>query len=504
MNGVMGMIELALDTQPSGEQFECLSMARSSADSLLGIINDILDFSKIEAGRLELGPVDFDLNELMEETLAAFARRASEKGVDLACEIEPSVPAWVHADPVRLRQVITNLTGNALKFTDQGEVSLRVSVEAASSDSALLHFAVTDTGIGIPASKQKLIFQAFAQADASTTRQFGGTGLGLTISSRLVDAMGGRIWVESETGRGSAFHFTARAGNSSTTVSPPVPDADALAGLPVLVVDDNATNRRILSETLSRWGIAVRLAADGPSALDALERAARDGEPFGLMLTDAHMPGMDGFALAGEVKRRPALADSIVIMLTSSGQKSDAVRCREEGIAAFLTKPVRRAELRKTMLRAIQPNAHPVAAAPRAPRIEPGATALHILVAEDNLVNQRIAVKLLEKRGHTVTVACNGREALEQIGRTAFDLAIMDVQMPEMDGFEATAALRAMEKGTGRRLPVIAMTAHAMKGDEERCMEAGMDAYVSKPVNPAALFAAIETARMASAQACGK
>ncbi len=502
MNGVMGMIELALDAQPSTEQYECLAMARGSAESLLGIINDILDFSKIEAGRLDLDPVDFDLNELLEETLAAFAHRASEKGVELACEIAPGVPAWVHADPVRLRQVIVNLIGNALKFTERGEVSLRVDAESVLGDGALLHFAVTDTGIGIPPSKQELIFRAFAQGDASTTRQFGGTGLGLTISSRLVNAMQGKIWVDSEPGRGSTFHFTALAGPSSTTLGAPVPDVESLRGIRVLVVDDNATNRRILADTLSQWGIEVSLAAGGASALDALERAVREDAPFRLMLTDVHMPGMDGFALAREVKRLPALADVVVVMLTSSGQKTDTARCREEGIAVFLTKPVRRAELRKALLRAIEPPAHAVVPEPASAWKDAGASSLRILVAEDNLVNQRIAVKVLEKRGHAVTLANNGREALDQLSRIEFDLVLMDVQMPEMDGFEATAVLRAREKDTGRHIPVVAMTAHAMKGDEERCLESGMDAYVTKPVSSAALFAAIESAQLASVQAC--
>ncbi len=505
MNGVMGMIEIALDTDPSAEQFECLEMARSSADSLLAILNDILDFSKIEAGRLELDPVDFDLNEWLEDTLTAFAHRASEKGIELACETAPAVPARVHADPVRLRQVITNLIGNALKFTERGEVSLRVSVEPSPGDDVVLHFAVADTGIGIPASKQALIFRAFAQADASTTRQFGGTGLGLTISSRLVDAMGGRIWVESEPGRGSTFHFTARIAPSSSAVDAPVPDADSLCGVPVLVVDDNATNRRILADTLSRWGIKVILAADGAAALDALERAAREGEPFRMMLTDAHMPGMDGFALAMELKRRPALAGAVVIMLTSSGQKTDIARCREEGIAVFLTKPVRRAELRKAMLHAIRPPADAGALVPRAAssRRDHSAATLRILVAEDNPVNQRIAVKLLEKQGHSVTVANNGREAVDHVARTVFDLVLMDVQMPEMDGFEATAVLRAQEKESGGHLPVVAMTAHAMKGDEERCLASGMDGYVVKPINSAALYAAIEAARLTGSEAAG-
>jgi signal transduction histidine kinase/CheY-like chemotaxis protein len=501
MNGIIGMIELALDAQPSPEQADYLKMAHNSAEALLRVINDILDFSKIEAGRLELDPVDFDLNECLEEAIRVFALLASEKGIELACEVDPDVPPKVCADLFRLRQVITNLIGNALKFTPQGEICVRVTKEAEFVDRIKLHFVVSDTGIGIPLEKQKLIFDAFVQGDSSTTRQYGGTGLGLTISSRLIKMMGGEIWVESEPNQGSRFHFTievkpALAGPNYSAI--PV---EYLRDLHVLVVDDNATNRRILTETMSRWGMRVRAAGDGASALQEIEQAEKTGDPFRLLLTDAHMPGMDGFELIHRVRQRPQLAQSMVIMmLTSSGQKRDVARCEDEGVAVYLVKPVRQGELKRAILRAIHVVPEPVLLAqePRrqASLLEAPAnfSPLRILLAEDNLVNQCLARKLLEKRGHTVVVAGNGREVLALLDQTPFDVVLMDVQMPDMDGFDATAAIRAKERHTGQHIPIIAMTAHAMKGDEERCLESGMDAYVAKPIRPAALFAAIEAA----------
>jgi CheY-like chemotaxis protein/anti-sigma regulatory factor (Ser/Thr protein kinase) len=427
--------------------------------------------------------------------------RASEKGIELTCEVCRDVPARVNSDAARLRQVVTNLLGNALKFTERGEVCLRISNDGEIDGASTLHFAVSDTGIGIPPGKQRLIFESFSQADASMARKYGGTGLGLTISSRLVDIMGGRIWVESEPGRGSEFHFTSQV---STFGVDPLPaldlELDLLDGVPVLVVDDNFTNRRLLGETLTEWGMLVSLAADGPAALDRLAQAARAGEPFGLVLTDVQMPEMDGFALVHRMRESPELAASIVMMLTSSGQKGQAERCRQEGIAAYLAKPVRRAELCSALNTALQPDSgirtpaaaslFPAGSAGQAPPLR----RLRILLAEDNAVNQLVARKLLDRRGHEVTVACNGREALDLFDDRAFDLILMDVQMPEMDGFEATAALRAREAGTGRHIPIVAMTAHAMKGDHQRCLEAGMDGYVTKPIKPSALFDAIEAA----------
>jgi signal transduction histidine kinase/CheY-like chemotaxis protein len=501
MNGVMGMIELALEAQPSAEQSEYLNLARLSAESLLTVINDILDFSKIEAGRLELDSVDFNLSDCLEETIKSFALRAHKKGIELACEISPEVPAVVSADPTRLRQVFTNLLSNAVKFTEKGEIVLRVKSEGESGEKLRLRFTVSDTGIGIPVEKQRLIFEAFSQADASTTRKYGGTGLGLTISSRLVQMMNGKIWVESEPGRGSDFHFTADVNTVPQASRAQVVEAESLLGIPALVVDDNATNRRILSETLSRWGMKVSVADSGAAALEAAEKAEQGGEPFRLILTDAQMPEMDGFAFAERVKENPRLARAIIMMLTSSGQRGDAARCREAGLAAYLTKPLRHADLREAVLRAVGQSVWPATQA-EAPLItrhslreESRRDSLRILLVEDNAVNQHLARRLLEKHGHAVTLASNGRDAVALADQEGFDLALMDVQMPDMDGFEATAAIREKEKTTGKHLSIVAMTAHAMKGDQERCLEAGMDGYVAKPIKSAELFAAIEAAR---------
>ena len=498
MNGVIGMIDLALDAELPPEQTECLDIARSSADALLTIINDILDFSKIEAGRLELDATDFAVESWAEETVKAFGLRASEKGVELTCEVCPGVPAFIHSDATRLRQVVTNLLGNALKFTEQGEVSLRIMNDGpAASGGVMLHFIVSDTGIGIPVDKQPQIFEAFSQADTSMARKYGGSGLGLTISSRLVAIMGGKIWVESIPDKGSTFHFTSRVRSAAETPLA-APAGDSLAGVPVLVVDDNATNRRILAETLAGWGMLVSMAADGPAALAQFERAVRASEPFRLVITDVHMPGMDGFALTRKIRESADLARPVVMMLTSSGQRDQVKRCRQEGVEACLTKPVRRAELRNAVRSALEPADRSVAraAASTAAKDSQGEAAssrqLRILLAEDNPVNQIVAIKLLERHGHTVAVVTNGREALGRLEIDRFDLVLMDVQMPEMDGFEATRELRSREARTGRHTPVIAMTAHAMKGDQERCLDSGMDGYVSKPIRPSALFSAID------------
>jgi signal transduction histidine kinase/DNA-binding response OmpR family regulator len=502
MNGIIGMIELALDTELTSEQQEYLVMARKSADSLLTVINDILDFSKIEAGRLDLDMVDFNLLEVLEETVRSFALSAHERGIELACDIAQNVSEIIHGDPARLRQVIANLLSNALKFTEYGEVVLTVTSERQDEDRLCLHFSVRDTGIGIPKSKARLIFEAFSQADASMARKYGGTGLGLTISTRLVEMMGGKIWVESEENRGSCFHFTVEAGAVRKPPSALPLEVISLQGVRVLVVDDNATNRRILAEILSRWGMCVSTAPNGSAALEMLERAEKANEPVGLMITDAQMPEMDGFELAERVVRKPKLSRPGLIMLTSSGQIGDATRCRDAGFAACLTKPVRRAELQKIVFQVLGQLSH--AAVPASgPSIEPAVPEaahfmpLSILLAEDNAVNQQLARRLLEKAGHSVTVAKNGCEALELLGRQSFDLVLMDVQMPEMDGFEATTAIREKEVKTGGHIPIIAMTAHAMKGDEERCLQAGMDGYVAKPIQRNQLFLALEAARAA-------
>jgi PAS domain S-box-containing protein len=528
MNGIIGMTELALATPLSPEQREYLEMVKASADALLGVINDILDFSKIEAGKLQLDPVDFDLRESLGDTIKALGVRASQRGLELACRIAPDVPDALHGDVGRLRQVLVNLVGNAIKFTERGEVVVSVEMvsggvvsgeaEAAAADGppltthhsplTTLHVGVRDTGIGIPPDKQKGIFDAFVQADGTTTRKYGGTGLGLAISQRLVEMMGGRIWVESEVGQGSTFHFTARLGPATgPRPRPGPPERLDLRGLRVLIVDDNATNRRIVEETLANWHMRAAAVDGGAAALAELERAAAAGEPFALVVLDAMMPEMDGFTLAERVRQSRALAGTVLIMLASGATPGEAARARERGIAVYLLKPAKQSELLDAILTGLHLAGPREAPAAPAPAPAPGRR-LRILLTEDNVINQKLAVALLQKQGHTVQVAGNGREALAALGMESpgsgaagasgdggaapaeppFDVVFMDVQMPEMDGFQATAHIRAAEAGTGRHLPVIAMTAYAMKGDREKCLAAGMDAYVSKPIQPEELL----------------
>ena len=482
MNGVLGMTDLLLDSGLNPEQLDYAGMVKSSAESLLTIINDILDFSKIEAGKLELESIELRLRDSMVPTIKTLALRAQQKGLELTCDIRPEVPDEVVADPSRLRQIIVNLMGNAIKFTQHGEVGLKVTVESRTQDQVRLHFVVQDTGIGIPPQKQKLIFEPFSQADGSTARKFGGTGLGLTISKRLVELMGGRIWVESVEGKGSAFHFTANLGLGKVAKTAQPMAAVTLAGLGVLVVDDNATNRRILKEMLSNWGMRPAPAASGAAALECMKQA---GDSFALILTDSHMPDMDGFTLVERIRQGPSPAAKVkVIMLTSAGQRGDAARCRELGVAAYLTKPVGQAELFDCVVRVLGTSRSGAASAALITQhtLREGKKKLDVLLAEDNAVNQKLAARLLEKHGHRVTVTSNGREALAALDRERFDIVLMDVQMPEMDGFEATAAIRAREQSTGKHLPIVAMTAHAMQGDQERCLAAGMDGYIAKPV----------------------
>jgi signal transduction histidine kinase/DNA-binding response OmpR family regulator len=493
MNGVIGMTELALNTDLTGEQREYLGMVKSSADSLLGIINDILDFSKIEAGKLDLFPIPFNLRDHVAEGLRPLAWRAHEKGLELTCDIRPEVPEEIVADPTRLHQIILNLVGNAIKFTDRGEVAITVSVNSTQQDQADLHFQVRDTGIGIPAEKQAIVFQAFAQADSSTARKFGGTGLGLSISAQLVQMMGGRIWVESEPDKGSCFQFTFRAKVSAGSSRPEPLEMSGLAGLAVLVVDDNHTNRCILGEMLTNWGMKPILAASGAGALTVLEERRSPAPFFALLLTDSGMPDMDGFSLVEKLRLLPAARQIVSIMLTSAGQRGDAARCQELGIAAYLTKPVMQSQLLDAILNVLGKATPAPHKAPLVTRhtLRESKRRLQILLAEDNAVNQLLARHLLEKEGHAVVVAATGREALEALKRQLFDIVLMDVQMPEMDGYEATAAIRARESTVGTHIPIIAMTAHAMSGDKELCLAAGMDGYVAKPIHAKELFDAI-------------
>ncbi len=498
LNGVMGMTDLALDTELTREQREYLDTVKSSSDALLTVINDILDFSKIEAGKIDLESVDFNLRDSLESTLKTVALRADEKGLELLCEVAPEVPEVVCGDSTRLRQVIINLVGNGIKFTEAGEIAVRVQKETGDASHCVLRFTVSDTGVGIPEEKRELIFAPFSQADSSTTRKYGGTGLGLTISTRLVEMMGGKMWVESEVGRGSQFHFTARLGLSDAkeikigSIAPP----EILRGARVLIVDDNRTNRRILEGMLSRWEMISVSVEEGQQALDALSGARAAGQPFSLVLTDMHMPKMDGFTLVEQIRKRPELATATIMMLTSAGHRGDAARCQELGVAAYLLKPIRQSELREAIARVLGAHAQN-GAIPLITRYslhdgrDPAAS-LHVLLAEDNAVNQRLAVRLLEKRGHRVTVAGNGAEALTAMGKQDFDLVFMDVQMPEMDGLEATAVIRGKEKITRKHQPIIALTAHAMKGDREKCITAGMDGYLTKPIRPQELDDVLE------------
>jgi PAS domain S-box-containing protein len=490
LNGVMGMTDLALETELTPEQREYLETVKMSSDSLLTVINDILDFSKIEAGKIDLEDTDFNLRESIESTLKTLALRADEKGLELLCEVAPEVPEVVRGDSTRLRQILINLVGNAIKFTDKGEIAVKVQIESRDNRDCVCRFTVADTGIGVPENKRELIFAPFSQADTSTTRKYGGTGLGLTISTRLVHMMGGRIWVESEMGRGSQFHFTVRLGAPEAkeiklgTVAPP----ELLRDVKVLVVDDNRTNCRILEGMLLRWHMKPSLVSGGAAALAELSAAREGGKPYRLILTDMNMPDMDGFAMIEEIRRKPELATATIMMLTSAGHRGDAARCEELGVAAYLLKPVRQSELREAVARVL--GARPrEGAIPLITRFslqdarEPD-TYLSVLLAEDNLVNQRLAVRLLEKRGHRVVVAGTGVEALRALEKERFDLVLMDVQMPEMDGLEATAAIREKEKSTGAHQAVVALTAHAMKGDREKCMAGGMDGYLTKPIRP--------------------
>lgn len=495
MNGVIGMTELVLDTDLTFEQREYLTIVKASAESLLAIINDILDFSKIEAGRLELDPLPFQLRESVEETMRLLAFRAHEKGLELLCDVKADVPDYVIGDAARIRQIIVNLVGNAIKFTGHGQVELELSKDGQEGDELLLHFVVRDTGIGIAPEKQKAIFDAFSQADSSTTRMFGGTGLGLTISSRLAEAMKGSIWVESDLGKGSSFHFVVRVATGGKPVSSES-EGVSLSGLSVLAVDDNLTNRRILTEMFRAWQMKPTEAASAQEALAHLRRALERGEPFDLVVTDVHMPEVDGFDLVGQIKNSSNFTNIVMLMLTSGEKRGDIARCRALGISAYLMKPVRRGELRAAIVRALaapsEDEGHNDACSLSRAGVKVASenSRLRILLAEDNTVNQRLTTGILERRGHRVMVVGNGKEAVAAMEREPIDLILMDVQMPVMDGFEATRTIRSREIGS--RIPIIAMTAHAMTGDRERCLAAGMDSYISKPIRADDLLRLIE------------
>jgi two-component system sensor histidine kinase/response regulator len=488
MNGVLGMLELALDTDLSRDQRDFLTTARSSAESLVDIINDILDFSKIEAGHLALDSSQFRLGESIADTICTLGHRADQKGLEFGLEIAPNVPDSLIGDVGRLRQVIINLVGNAIKFTESGRVDLRVELDSNVRDRAVLHFFVTDTGIGIEPENQKRVFEAFQQADASTTRQYGGTGLGLAISSRIVTLMGGHIGLTSEVGNGTVFDFTADFGIQSADMVPESVPHTRLSNVRVLVVDDNATNLRILDGILGSWGMRATLVTGGSEALKILSGPDRDAEQFALIITDARMPRMDGFQLVERIRQLPSFKAATILMLSSIHSAEDVERSRELELSSYLVKPVRRSALLSAITESLFGSSvlreEATAAIARPAR----GKSLKVLVAEDNAVNRKLASSILQRAGHNAVLVTNGREAVDAMEREQFDVVLMDVQMPVMGGFEATRLIRERQAGSGRRTPIIAATAHAMKGDREACFEAGMDGFAPKPIQSAKLL----------------
>jgi PAS domain S-box-containing protein len=497
MMAIIGMSDLALSTKLSSEQREYLTTIGTQANALLGVINDILDFSKIEARKLALESIVFALRDTVEDAMKALAVRAQQKGIELACHIHRQVPDRLVGDPGRLKQVITNLVANAIKFTEKGEVLMEVDPSSVEQNAVLLHLSVADTGIGIPEDKLSHIFEAFAQADSSTTRSFGGTGLGLSIASELVSLLGGTMWVESEVGRGSTFHFTARFERvRDTDAADRAEPAVDLHALTALIVDDHATNRRILSEVLTSWNLKPDAVESGAQGLISLRRAQKSGRPYAVVLVDGQMPKMDGFMFGAQVRRDRRLRSTPLVMLTSAARPADAARCRTLRIAAHLTKPVKQSDLLDALLSILGERAAGKGAALESVT-RAASKALHVLLAEDNQVNRQFVTRVLERRGHSVSTAVNGRQAIEAIERQksrSFDVVLMDVQMPELDGLAATVLIRQAERRAGGHVPIVAMTAHAMSGDRERCIAAGMDDYVTKPLHPSELVEAVERA----------
>ncbi len=492
MNGILGLTELLLDSDISRDQRENLLGVKASAEVLLTIINDILDFSKIEAGKLELDSVAFDLRDNVERSARTLGLRAFEKGLELICSFSPDLPQTVVGDPTRLRQVVTNLVSNAVKFTEKGEICVDVQVESLTADDVLLHFTVTDTGIGIPPEKQKDIFCAFVQADSSTTRKYGGTGLGLSISARFVEMMNGKLWVESEPGVGSRFHFTTHLHLGSGTIPAAASSAAvSLEGVTALIVDDNLTNLRVLARTVQAWGLLPATVTEGAEALSLLKSAAAAGTPYRLLLSDVHMPEMDGFTLAGHIKQEPSLKDLKILLLTSGGQRGDGARCRQLGINAYLTKPLLQAELHDAVASILSGESSPQKNSPTVTRHslrEAQTWQARVLVAEDNAVNQRVIRGLLERQGVAAHIVSNGIAAVNAVREQDFDLILMDVQMPQMDGLKATSEIRRLERELNRRHHnIVAMTANAMSSDRDKCLAAGMDDYLSKPIQIAKL-----------------